>query len=624
MITHSNRFVQSGTGAVSRSFSDKLKEFVTPEDFGAIGDSITNDTTIVQLALNYCATNGIVLYLNNLYSVDALHVNSPNPGFGIIGKRGKKSGFKKHSAISSYVLYIQDALDFDLYNFLIDVNYTALGTAFGGLSVLRSSYGNLKRITINDVAPSGAAILVYTGGVEDTYRNIIVDGCISEGNTVAGNGILLADMIYSGIRNCYTYGSQGSPGIGLQLKNACRHCFIENSISKYCASGAALGSDGNATTGPQYNKINDIKIISPITGFNIFDGDNNDIDGITIDHLGASYNGNSIDIRTVSYTPSNNNIQNIVVKNLPETSYASRIRNGSNNIVGFNRVERLNGSSLITLFDAGTSSNEVSVHFTRPDSNDLTGLVSDLGTNTFAFETISDQIIRKGTNGQPSLISGLSTCTFHSSLSHRIDSSANANYQFANGSSATLSGITISVPSNNFLASLAYNITSNYWNMQVSGANAYKFDASQIYPATDNTKNLGSSLYRFGTIYAGTGTINTSDEREKQDIDNLNESEKRVAVSIKGLIRKFRFKDSVLSKFNNARTHVGVIAQEIKKAFENEGLIAENYALLCHDVWDETPEIKDENGNITQQYVAAGDRYGIRYDELFAFIISAL
>jgi hypothetical protein len=47
-------------------------------------------------------------------------------------------------------------------------------------------------------------------------------------------------------------------------------------------------------------------------------------------------------------------------------------------------------------------------------------------------------------------------------------------------------------------------------------------------------------------------------------------------------------------------------------AFSSEGLDANNYGVLCYDKWD----AKDE--------VVAGDRYGIRYDELFAFIISSL
>jgi hypothetical protein len=123
---------------------------------------------------------------------------------------------------------------------------------------------------------------------------------------------------------------------------------------------------------------------------------------------------------------------------------------------------------------------------------------------------------------------------------------------------------------------------------------------------TDNTQTWGTAAKRWSVMYAGTGTINTSDEREKQAVQEVTAAEKRVAIRCKGLLRSFKFNSAVQAKGADARIHFGVMAQEVKAAFEAEGLIAEHYALFCYDEW---------NG---------GDRFGIRYDELFAFIISAL
>lgn len=145
-------------------------------------------------------------------------------------------------------------------------------------------------------------------------------------------------------------------------------------------------------------------------------------------------------------------------------------------------------------------------------------------------------------------------------------------------------------------------------------------------PNTDNTASCGSAGYRWSVVYAGTGTINTSDEREKQDVKELSEAEKQVAIAIKGLIRSFKFKDAVTKKSNNARIHVGVIAQDVKAAFESEGLDAEHYGLLCFDEWYEV-EGKSVKANDLGQYPEGAvkkDRYGIRYDELLAFVIASM
>jgi hypothetical protein len=123
----------------------------------------------------------------------------------------------------------------------------------------------------------------------------------------------------------------------------------------------------------------------------------------------------------------------------------------------------------------------------------------------------------------------------------------------------------------------------------------------------DNAINLGNGTNRWAVVYAGTGTINTSDSNLKQDIQDLEQSELNVASAIKGLIKKFRFTDAVATKGNDARIHVGVIAQEVEQAFVAEGLDPRRYGMFCEDTLED-----------------GSKRLGIRYDELLAFIIAAL
>jgi hypothetical protein len=128
---------------------------------------------------------------------------------------------------------------------------------------------------------------------------------------------------------------------------------------------------------------------------------------------------------------------------------------------------------------------------------------------------------------------------------------------------------------------------------------------------SDNLIDLGNASARFDDIYATNATIQTSDRNEKQDIEELSEAETRVAVACKGLLRKFRWKSAVEEKGDEARTHFGIIAQDLQAAFEAEGLDAGNYAMFISTTW--TNEDGEEQ-----------TRLGVRYSELLAFIIGGI
>jgi hypothetical protein len=170
-----------------------------------------------------------------------------------------------------------------------------------------------------------------------------------------------------------------------------------------------------------------------------------------------------------------------------------------------------------------------------------------------------------------------------------------------------------------------YSGSGGYVALAPNGAYTVFADVNGFYPlANDNARTCGSASYRWSTVYAATGSINTSDAREKQQVSELDAAEKRVATTIKGLVRKFKFNNAVAEKGDNARIHVGVVAQDIAAAFVAEGLDPANYALFCHDTWEAKEDVLGTDGLVRIPARPAGDRYGVRYDELLAFMISAL
>lgn len=135
-------------------------------------------------------------------------------------------------------------------------------------------------------------------------------------------------------------------------------------------------------------------------------------------------------------------------------------------------------------------------------------------------------------------------------------------------------------------------------------------------PFPDNSISLGVASFRWSVVYAATGTINTSDERAKQDIGDIDAAALRAWAKVKYC--QFKFRDAAVTKGDGARWHFGLVAQRVKEAFESEGLDAEAYGLLCHDSWDAHDEVLGESGEVIQPKVEAGDRYGIRYEEALA------
>jgi len=185
---------------------------------------------------------------------------------------------------------------------------------------------------------------------------------------------------------------------------------------------------------------------------------------------------------------------------------------------------------------------------------------------------------------------------------------ANTQVQF---NASGLPGASANFTWNNGTNTLSATNLSSTGTATIATLNVSTGVSVSLLPTTNGTLNLGSASFRWATVFAATGTINTSDANLKQDISVLSAAELAVAQTLKTLIRKFRFKDAVALKGNDARIHVGVIAQDVRDAFLAQNLNPEMYGVFCSDTW------VDEDG-------VSHTQLGVRYDELFAFIIAAL
>lgn len=183
--------------------------------------------------------------------------------------------------------------------------------------------------------------------------------------------------------------------------------------------------------------------------------------------------------------------------------------------------------------------------------------------------------------------------------------------------------------------------------------------AKRLTPVADNLYDVGLASQAYRTIYARTGTINTSDARLKCDWADLTAAEIAAACDLARAVRSYRWIDSVSDKGDLARRHIGPTVQDAIEIMEAHDLDPFTYGFICHDVWDqeviehpaiapsapvpstvEVPAVLGDSGEVlvpavpaTPGYPAieareayteiireAGDRYAFRYAELSMFI----
>ncbi|MDO1560432.1 tail fiber domain-containing protein [Brevundimonas sp. 2R-24] len=106
--------------------------------------------------------------------------------------------------------------------------------------------------------------------------------------------------------------------------------------------------------------------------------------------------------------------------------------------------------------------------------------------------------------------------------------------------------------------------------------------AGHITPGADNTQNMGSASLRFNTYYGGTGTINTSDAREKTLLEAPPQAFFDAILSVP--LVQFQWNDAIAAKgAENARIHYGPTAQAVRDALIAAGFDPSRYALFCED-----------------------------------------
>nr|DAO67656.1 MAG TPA: endosialidase chaperone [Bacteriophage sp.] len=146
----------------------------------------------------------------------------------------------------------------------------------------------------------------------------------------------------------------------------------------------------------------------------------------------------------------------------------------------------------------------------------------------------------------------------------------------------------------------------------------YNFTDDSFCPNVTNDVPLGLASKLWKTVYAKTGTINTSDRNKKHDIKDLTEVYEQLFLKLQP--KSFIFNDG-------DRVHIGAISQDVETAMQELGIEAKQFAGFCKDIRYEYTEFSEEDGMpIESSKVPCKDEdgniiydYALRYQE-FIFL----
>jgi hypothetical protein len=601
-------FLQAGTGAVPTNVQTKLRETVSVKDFGAVCDGITDDTAAIQAAANYARTNGYVL-----------------------------TGPAGTCLITSTVILLCDC---DLSTMTWNANALNVKpvirvgpTSGGGASteLVVSKHLKLPKV-VNTAKTTTGWNANWGSGIElaHVFESRVEVPWI-EGFKV---GLDCGGYDYGFAYNEVHLGRIYNNEVGLLAKPkgvggwANENLFINGRFVMDSAEGVVANA--------RYIKLAPFDVTNASTSW----PNNNVFQKPSIEEQGPQY--------AVEIAGAFNWFQNARFEGNNDVlivGHSASTVTFENQFIGGYQVSSLNiVTSGVVLYTAIWNSRASSIQ-----SNDVNFNLQNVGSD--AYPVI--QVFPGSVSGLYAKGSGSTDWSYKLTSESMLAKStgttpANAPFSltFSNGAVTTgplTSGVQrqrVSAGVNLWTGSLGNlpavyggnDNSSAYTSLRLDGnpvlINSFSGGAVQIHgdveARTDDTKNLGTASYRWAEIFCVNPVINTSDEREKQDVRNLTDAEHRVAKKLKQLVRAYRWKNSVKRKGDNARIHVGVIAQDVVKAFESEGLDAMKYGIVCYDEWNAKDQVVDSDGNVISEKTDAGNRYGVRYEELLAFIIAAI
>jgi uncharacterized cupin superfamily protein len=260
-------FLQAGTGAVARTGQSKMRDWVSVQDFGAVGNGTTDDAAAFTLAI--AASKGVVFAPRGTYKFGSQvvvtdRVKLLGEGYSQIngtgaGNRGATCFLRAFTGTSATIALNGDDTGMDL----IDVDSNSQGTGDGvqvwggrvklGAISSRNSGGDGIRIGRTNAGASSTNTNFWTAGFLIVCGNAGAGVRVDDTNTTTSAsyplGLANANAGYCGLIDARSNGTDG-----LQIGNANDNVFSMVGSQSNTGCGIRFKTDGT-NSGPRCNKI---------------------------------------------------------------------------------------------------------------------------------------------------------------------------------------------------------------------------------------------------------------------------------------------------------------------------------------------------------------------------------
>ncbi|WP_292071127.1 glycosyl hydrolase family 28-related protein [Mesorhizobium sp.] len=259
-------FLQAGTGAVTRTWQDKVRERISVKDFGATGDGVTDDTAAIQAAETArAAVGGELIFPPGTYQISATNitVNRANGGrwrgvgqamlrasanntilcvlssaaTGSSAKSFRVTGLHFHGGGFTGVRGVHETSPY--FTFVDDCTFTQM--AFCGSFIGPNSSTQMGWIHISDIRQYGAGSWAFYGFDDTKYLFHVQMNNIHQIGTGAAtweNAFWVEGRRCVGlsINNMWS-GSLDGGAVGLLLRGDCQGVFVTNTTFVWATIG---------------------------------------------------------------------------------------------------------------------------------------------------------------------------------------------------------------------------------------------------------------------------------------------------------------------------------------------------------------------------------------------------